>query len=41
MLSALVDNLVDIREADFGEFLINNTRMHIVQRIVILLCLEM
>lgn len=41
MLSALVDNLVDIRDVDFGEFLINNTSMHILQRIVILLHLEM
>lgn len=41
MLSALVDSLVDIREVDFGKFLINNTLMHILQRIVILQHLEM
>lgn len=41
MLSALVNNLVNIHEVDFGEFLINNTSIHILQRIVILLHLEM
>lgn len=37
MLSALADNVVDVHKVDFGEFLINNTSMCILQRIVILL----